>query len=81
MREAVARYYRLLDGLGADDRSLFVSRTIEGLTLVEAAELHGISVSTAQRRLGKAGKRIALRVRRDPLLASFAAEMGTEAES
>jgi RNA polymerase sigma-70 factor (ECF subfamily) len=81
MREAVARYYQLLDGLGADDRSLFVSRTIEGLTLEEAAELHGISVSTAQRRLGRAGKRIALRVRRDPLLASFAAEMGTEAES
>jgi RNA polymerase sigma-70 factor (ECF subfamily) len=75
MREAVVRYYRLLDGLGADDRSLYVSRTIEGLTLEETAELHGISVSTAQRRLGRAGKRIALRVRRDPLLASFATEM------
>ena len=73
-REAVARYYRLLDDLGSKDCSLFVSRTIEGLTLEEAAALHGVSVSTAQRRLSRAGKRIALRVRRDPLLASFAAE-------
>ena len=77
MREAVTRYYRLLDTLGADDRSLFVSRTIEGLTLEETAELHGISVSTAQRRLGRAGKRIALRVQRDPLLASFATRVET----
>jgi RNA polymerase sigma-70 factor (ECF subfamily) len=73
-REAVVRYYRLLDELGGKDRSLFVSRTIEGLTLEEAAELHGISVSTAQRRLGRTGRRIALRVRRDPLLAGLAEE-------
>ncbi len=73
-REAVTRYYRLLDDLGAKDRSLFVARTIEGLTLEEAAEVHGVSVSTAQRRIGRAGKRIALRVRRDPVLAGFAAD-------
>jgi len=72
-REAVVRYYRLLDGLGAEDRSLFVSRTIEGLTLEETAALHGVSVSTAQRRLSRAGKRMALRVGRDPVLATFAA--------
>ena len=74
-REAVLRYYHLLDELGSKDRSLFVSRTIEGLTLEEAAEVHGISVSTAQRRLARTGKRIALRVRRDPLLAGFAGEV------
>ncbi len=32
-REAVLRYYRLLDEVGGKDRSLFVARTIEGLTL------------------------------------------------
>jgi RNA polymerase sigma-70 factor (ECF subfamily) len=74
VREAVTRYYRLLDDLGAKDRSLFVARTIEGLTLEEVAEVHGVSVSTAQRRIGRAGKKMALRVRRDPLLAAFAAE-------
>jgi RNA polymerase sigma-70 factor (ECF subfamily) len=72
-REAVARYYRLLDGLSAKDRSLFVARTIEGLTLEQVAATHGVSVSTAQRKIGRAAKRIALQVRRDPLLVDFAA--------
>jgi RNA polymerase sigma-70 factor (ECF subfamily) len=71
-REAVARYYRLLDGLSSTDRSLFVARTIEGLTLDEVATVHGVSVSTAQRKIGRAAKRIAAQVRRDPLLVGFA---------
>ncbi len=70
-REAVRRYYQLLDGLSGRDRSIFVTRTIEGLTLEEVAELHGVSVSTAQRRIEHATKRIAMLARRDPLLASF----------
>ncbi len=73
-REAVARYYRLLDGLSAKDRSLFVARTIEGLTLDQVAAVHGISVSTAQRKIGRAAKRIAIQVRRDPLLVDFTAQ-------
>jgi RNA polymerase sigma-70 factor (ECF subfamily) len=71
-REAIARYYRVLDKLGARDRSLFVARTIEGLTLDDVAALHGVSVSTAQRRIARATKRIATLVRRDPLLVSLA---------
>jgi RNA polymerase sigma-70 factor (ECF subfamily) len=71
-REAVARYYRLLDGLSSKDRSLFVSRTIEGLTLEEVAAAHGVSVSTAQRKINRAAKRIAAQVRRDPLLIAIA---------
>jgi RNA polymerase sigma-70 factor (ECF subfamily) len=75
-REAVARYYRQLEALGPKDRSIFVSRTIEGLTLAQVAELHGLSVSTTQRRLNRATKRIALLVRRDPLLVNLAAQGG-----
>jgi RNA polymerase sigma-70 factor (ECF subfamily) len=71
-REAVRRYYRLLDRLPGDERSIFVARTIEGLTLDEVAAAHGVSVSTAQRRLERAGARMALLVGRDPLLAAFA---------
>lgn len=71
-REAVTRYYRHLERLGVKDRSVFVARTIEGLTLVEVAELHGLSVSTTQRRLLRATRRMALLVRRDSLLANFA---------
>ena len=70
-REAVIRYHRHLEKLSVKDRSVFVARTIEGLTLVEVAELHGLSVSTTQRRLLRATKRMALLVRRDPLLANF----------
>jgi len=78
-REAVLRYYQKLDLLGAKDRSIFVARTIEGLTLSEVAAVHGLSVSTTQRRLARAIKKVALLVRRDPVLADLAnlAEGGT----
>ena len=75
-REAVNRYYALLDKLGGKDRSLFVARTIEGLTLEEVAAAHDVSVSTAQRRINRASKRIALLVRRDSVLAGLAATEG-----
>jgi RNA polymerase sigma-70 factor, ECF subfamily len=71
-RNAVARYYAILDGIGGQGRSLFVSRFIEGLALVDVARLHGLSVSTTQRRLGRVAKRIQAMVRRDPLLATIA---------
>jgi len=71
-REAVTRYYRMIDKLGAKDRSYFVARTIEGMTLDEVAVAHDVSVSTAQRRINRATKRIAALVRRDPTLARFA---------
>jgi RNA polymerase sigma-70 factor, ECF subfamily len=67
-REAIARYYRLLETLNGRDRSLFVARTIEGLTLEEVAAAHEVSVSTAQRRLARATTLIAKLTRRDPLL-------------
>ncbi len=70
-REAVRRYYRLLDRLSGEERSIFVARTLEGLTLEEVATLHGVSVSTAQRRIERATSRMALLVRRDPLLVGF----------
>jgi RNA polymerase sigma factor (sigma-70 family) len=67
----VLRYYRLLERLGGKDRSIFVSRTIEGLTLEEVAELHGVSISTAQRRINRAAARMAALARRDPVLVGF----------
>ena len=77
-RDAIARYYRILDQLSGTDRSIFVSRTIEKLTLSEVAEVHGVSVSTAQRRLARATKRVAALVRRDPGLAALFAEQPGE---
>lgn len=73
-RDIIARYYALLDQLSVEERSIFVARTIEQLTLAEVAEVHGVSISTAQRRLGRAAKRIAALVRRDPDLLRLCAE-------
>lgn len=77
-REAITRYYNLIDRLGGKDRSFFVARTIEGMTLEEVAAAHEVSVSTAQRRINRAGKRVAALVRRDPMLARFAHDYATE---
>src|SRR5262245_23455256 len=77
-REAVTRYYNLIDRLGGKDRSFFVARTIEGMTLEEVAAAHEVSVSTAQRRINRATKRVAALVRRDPMLARFAHDFATE---
>src|SRR6476659_7892092 len=71
-REAVTRYYRMIDKLGGKDRSFFVARTLEGMTLDEVAAAHDVSVSTAQRRINRATKRVTALVRRDPVLARFA---------
>jgi RNA polymerase sigma-70 factor (ECF subfamily) len=77
-REAVTRYYNLIDKLGGKDRSFFVARTIEGMTLEEVAAAHEVSVSTAQRRINRASKRVAALVRRDPMLARFAHDYAQE---
>ncbi len=80
-RDLIARYYAVLDRLGATDRSIFTSRTIERLTLTEVAELHGISISTAQRRLARATKRVAAMVRQDPAMAALVASRAPGAKS
>jgi RNA polymerase sigma-70 factor, ECF subfamily len=73
-RDTLARYYALLDQLSAAERSIFVARTIERLTLAEVAQIHGMSISTAQRRLIRATKRVAALIRRDPALVRLAGQ-------
>jgi RNA polymerase sigma-70 factor (ECF subfamily) len=70
-RQVVEHYYDVLDRLSADARSLFVARHIEGLTLAEVAALHGLSVSTAQRKLARARGRIAALAKSDPVLRAY----------
>jgi len=79
-RDLIARYYAVLDKLGTTDRSIFVSRTVERLTLNEVADLHGVSISTAQRRLARATKRVAALVRQDPTLAALVARRTAEGQ-
>jgi RNA polymerase sigma-70 factor (ECF subfamily) len=70
-RQVVERYYGVLDRLSADSRSLFVARHVEGLTLAEVATLHGLSVSTVQRKLARARARIAALAKSDPVLQAY----------
>ncbi len=72
-RELLVRYYRLLDRLGAEARTIFVLRHLEGAELARVAQLAGVSQSTAQRRLAWAAKRLAAWVADDPALSEYAA--------
>ena len=71
VREVIRRYYRVLDRLGPEARSLFIARTIDGQSLQEVAALHGLSISTAQRRLARATRRVGALVAGDPVLLSY----------
>ncbi|WP_437948145.1 RNA polymerase sigma factor [Sorangium sp. So ce296] len=49
-REALGRLYAILDTLSADDRTAFVLRYMEGMSLPEIAEAVGVSLATVKRR-------------------------------
>jgi RNA polymerase sigma-70 factor (ECF subfamily) len=74
VRDTIIRYYRLVDRLSASERSIFVARTIEKMTLAEVAAAHDVSISTAQRRLAKATRRVAGWAREDAVLLRLATE-------
>jgi RNA polymerase sigma-70 factor (ECF subfamily) len=70
-REAIRRFYAVLDGLRGESRSLLVVRFLEGKELAEVARLHEMSLSTVQRKLAKAVARVTVLVRQDPALSAY----------
>jgi RNA polymerase sigma-70 factor (ECF subfamily) len=70
-REALTRFYRLLDGLRPNHRTAFVLRYIEGLELVEVAAATGVSLATIKRWLPRITRRIQVQAERDPLLRAY----------
>jgi RNA polymerase sigma-70 factor (ECF subfamily) len=70
-REATARLYKILTGVNAEDRALFVTRYIEKMELAEIAAAIGRPLSTTKRRLARATRRIAARMSGDPGLADY----------
>jgi RNA polymerase sigma-70 factor (ECF subfamily) len=70
-REALLRFYSLLDRFNPRDRTAFVLRYIEGLELVEVASALGVSLATTKRSLAHVQERLARFVERDPLLADY----------
>ncbi|WP_437328037.1 RNA polymerase sigma factor [Sorangium sp. So ce381] len=70
-REALGRLYAILDTLSADDRTAFVLRHMEGMSLQEIAEAVGVSLATVKRRLGRATERVSSLVESDTTLAAY----------
>jgi len=70
-REAVRALYRLLDGLGAEDRSLFVARYVEKMEIADVAAMHGLSLSTVKRRIARLVLRVDARMKSEPALAQY----------
>jgi len=70
-REALGRFYQVLDRINAQDRTLFVLRFMEGLGLLEVAAAAGMSLATTKRRLTRAWAKVILLVERDPLLSQY----------
>jgi RNA polymerase sigma-70 factor (ECF subfamily) len=74
-REALARFYRILDGLGPKHRAAFVLRHVEGLELVEVASAIGVSLATIKRWLPRIARRVFAQAGGDPLLAPYLERM------
>ncbi len=70
-REATARLYAILERLGAEDRSLFITRYVERMEIAEIAGVLGLSVATTKRRLARVTKRVGARLGNDPVFADY----------
>jgi RNA polymerase sigma-70 factor (ECF subfamily) len=79
-RRTLRRFYDLLDTLPADQRFVFALRHVEGMTLTEIAELSGVSLSTAKRRLQKATLRLTKKTQADPALAHYSSRIMRDVE-
>jgi RNA polymerase sigma-70 factor (ECF subfamily) len=75
-REALSRFYAILDGLKPRQRTVFTLRCIEGLELVEVAAAAGISLATIKRWLPRITKRVHAQAARDPVLQAYVATRG-----
>ncbi len=70
-REALVRFYQILDRLGADDRTAFVLRFVEEMDLEGVASSLDISLSTVKRRLTRCWHKVAVQVQRDAALSHY----------
>jgi RNA polymerase sigma-70 factor (ECF subfamily) len=72
-REALARFYAILDRLAPRHRTAFVLRHVEGLELTEVAAALEISLATIKRWLPRIARRVFSQAKGDPLLAPYLA--------
>ncbi len=70
-RELLRRVYAMLDRLRAEDRTAFMLRNVEGLTLLEIAKVTQASLATVKRRIRRAVVQVEAFGRSDPELAPY----------
>jgi RNA polymerase sigma-70 factor (ECF subfamily) len=76
----LTRTYAILDGLPTDERITFALRMIDGMELLEIAEVSGVSLATVKRRITRAQRLFWDRARRDPMLREHAPPAREEEE-
>jgi len=70
-REALIRFYALLNRINDRDRSVFVLHVIEGMDVESIASALEVSVPTVRRCFARARERIILLAGRDPMLVDY----------
>jgi RNA polymerase sigma-70 factor (ECF subfamily) len=70
-RDLLDHFYAKLDTLGANDRTAFVLRNIEGLSLDEIVTATGASLATVKRRIRRASQQIERLTSVDPDFAEY----------
>jgi RNA polymerase sigma-70 factor (ECF subfamily) len=70
-REALRRFYAILDGVRTRDRLAFVLRYVEGMEVADVAAALDTSEPTARRCFTRAYRRIAMLAVRDPCLSEY----------
>ncbi len=75
-RELLVRFYRMLDTLGANERTAFTLRNVEGLSLQEIADVTGSSLATIKRRLQRASEHVEKLAREEPDFAEYLRSSG-----
>jgi RNA polymerase sigma-70 factor (ECF subfamily) len=79
-RQAAKRLYAALDRLDGKLRIAFALAVIDGLPLAEVAELTESSLVAVKTRVWRARREIVKRAQKDPVLASYLADLGGGAE-
>ncbi len=80
-REALGRFYRILDRVRSRDRAAFVLRFIEGMEVSDVALALAVSVPTARRCFTRAWQRVSFLAKRDPFLADYLTTLGNGGSS
>jgi RNA polymerase sigma-70 factor (ECF subfamily) len=74
-RQALARFYEILNKINQRDRMAFVLRFVEGMGVAEVAIALDVSVPTVRRCFKRAWERFTLLASRDPFLADYVAAL------